>query len=97
MFTHGWAASFACRAGDDRVGFNIGGGFHHAEPESGGGFCVYNDVAVAIAVLREKGFDQAIAIVDLDYHQGNGNIVTFEDDETVFTYSIHGSVFPLPW
>jgi acetoin utilization deacetylase AcuC-like enzyme len=80
-------------AADDRVGFNIGGGFHHAEPESGGGFCVYNDVAVAIAVLREKGFDQAIAIVDLDYHQGNGNIVTFEDDETVFTYSIHGSVW----
>jgi len=77
----------------DRVAFNIGGGFHHAEPESGMGFCVYNDIAVAIAVLRADGFDAPIGIVDLDYHQGNGNIVTFEDDETVCTYSIHGSVW----
>jgi len=77
----------------DRVAFNIGGGFHHAEPESGSGFCVYNDIAVAIGSLRADGFDAPIAIVDLDYHQGNGNIVTYEDDETVFTYSIHGSVW----
>ena len=76
-----------------RVGVNIGGGFHHAEPEAGAGFCVYNDVAVAIAALRADGFDAPIAIVDLDYHQGNGNIVTFENDATVFTYSIHGSVW----
>ena len=78
---------------NDRVAFNIGGGFHHAEPESGSGFCVYNDIAVAIASLRADGFDDPIAIIDLDYHQGNGNIVTFEDDKTVFTYSIHGSVW----
>lgn len=77
----------------ERVAFNIGGGFHHAEPESGTGFCVYNDIAVAISLLRADGFDAPIAIVDLDYHQGNGNIVTFENDETVFTYSIHGSVW----
>lgn len=77
----------------ERVAFNIGGGFHHAEPEQGSGFCVYNDVAIAIALLREEGFDASIAIIDLDYHQGNGNIVTFGDDETVFTYSIHGSVW----
>lgn len=77
----------------DRVGFNIGGGFHHADPESGGGFCVYNDIAVAIARLRENAFAGTVAIVDLDYHQGNGNIVTFEDDDSVFTYSIHGSVW----
>jgi len=76
-----------------RTGFNFGGGFHHAEPEQGAGFCVYNDVAIAIAILRREGFDGAISIVDLDYHQGNGNIVTFEDDPTVFTYSIHGSVW----
>jgi acetoin utilization deacetylase AcuC-like enzyme len=79
--------------GKGRVAFNIGGGFHHAEPESGMGFCVYNDIAVAIASLRADGFDAPIAIIDLDYHQGNGNIVTFEDDKTVFTYSIHGSVW----
>jgi acetoin utilization deacetylase AcuC-like enzyme len=76
-----------------RVAFNIGGGFHHAEPEAGAGFCVYNDIAVAIASSREDGFDARIAIVDLDYHQGNGNVVTFEHDDTVFTYSIHGSVW----
>ena len=86
------AARWALRQ-SDRVGFNIGGGFHHAEPEAGAGFCVYNDIAVAIAILRENGFDGCIAIVDLDYHQGNGNIVTYEDDQTVFTYSIHGSVW----
>ena len=86
------AAQWAIR-GKDRVAFNIGGGFHHAEPESGMGFCVYNDIAVAIASLRDEGFDAPIAIVDLDYHQGNGNIVTFEDDKTVCTYSIHGSVW----
>ena len=86
------AARWAVEA-QDRVGFNIGGGFHHAEPEAGAGFCVYNDIAVAIALLREDGFEGPVSIVDLDYHQGNGNIVTFEDDESVFTYSIHGSVW----
>lgn len=77
----------------ERVAFNIGGGFHHAEPESGSGFCVYNDVATAIALLRSEDFTARVAIIDLDYHQGNGNIVTFEDDATVLTYSIHGSVW----
>lgn len=86
------AATWALRR-NERVAFNIGGGFHHAEPEAGAGFCVYNDIAVTIAVLRERGFTGAVAIVDLDYHQGNGNIVTFEDDDSVFTYSIHGSVW----
>jgi acetoin utilization deacetylase AcuC-like enzyme len=86
------AARWAIR-GKGRVAFNIGGGFHHAEPEAGAGFCVYNDIAVAVATLRADGFEAPIAIVDLDYHQGNGNIVTYEDDESVFTYSIHGSVW----
>ena len=86
------AANWAVQR-NDRIAFNIGGGFHHAEPESGSGFCVYNDIAVAIASLRADGFEDPIAIVDLDYHQGNGNIVAFEHDTTVFTYSIHGSVW----
>lgn len=81
------------RLNENRVAFNVGGGFHHAEPESGTGFCVYNDIAVAIARLRASGFDAPIAIVDLDFHQGNGNIATFENDETVLTYSVHGSVW----
>ncbi len=74
-----------------RIGFNLGGGFHHAEPESGSGFCVYNDIAVAISRLRDQGYDKPIAIVDLDFHQGNGNIVSFADDPSVLTYSVHGS------
>lgn len=83
-----WAAD-----GRGRVGFNLGGGFHHAEPESGSGFCVYNDIAVAIARLRGQGYDKPIAIIDLDFHQGNGNIVTFADDPSVWTFSIHGSAW----
>lgn len=75
----------------DRVAFHVGGGFHHAEPESGMGFCVYNDIAIAIAQLRKRGFDENIAIVDLDYHQGNGNIIAFEKDVSVLTYSVHGA------
>lgn len=83
-----WAIS-----GTARIGFNLGGGFHHAEPENGSGFCVFNDIATAIRVLRVQGFAGRIAIVDTDFHQGNGNIVTFADDLTVATYSIHGSAW----
>jgi acetoin utilization deacetylase AcuC-like enzyme len=72
---------------------NLGGGFHHAEPEMGAGFCVYNDIGVAIGKLRAQGFDKRIAIVDLDYHQGNGNTVAYERDDSVFVFSIHGSVW----
>ncbi|MDX1386808.1 MAG: histone deacetylase, partial [bacterium] len=76
-----------------RIAFNLGGGFHHAEPEQGSGFCVYNDIAIAVAKLREGGFSEPISIVDLDYHQGNGNTVAFSEDETVGVFSIHGSVW----
>lgn len=76
-----------------RLAFNLGGGFHHAEPEAGAGFCVYNDVAVAVRWLRRAGFSAPIAIVDLDVHQGDGNLVGFANDPTVVTYSIHGSVW----
>jgi acetoin utilization deacetylase AcuC-like enzyme len=76
-----------------RVACNLGGGFHHAEPENGSGFCVYNDIAVAIAVLRAQGWTAPIAIVDLDFHQGNGNIVTYATDPLVLTYSLHGAAW----
>ncbi|MCB9650828.1 MAG: histone deacetylase [Deltaproteobacteria bacterium] len=75
------------------IGMNLGGGFHHAEPEQGSGFCVYNDIGVAICALRQMGYDRPIAVVDLDYHQGNGNSVAFVDDPSVLVYSIHGSVW----
>jgi acetoin utilization deacetylase AcuC-like enzyme len=87
------AAARSVVARERRVSFNLGGGFHHAEHDRGSGFCVYNDIAVAIAVLRREGFSGKIAIVDLDFHQGNGNLLGFVDDPTVLNYSIHGSVW----
>ncbi|GAB4375102.1 MAG: histone deacetylase [Calditrichia bacterium] len=69
--------------------FNLGGGFHHAHPERGEGFCLINDVAIAIQKLKLlKNLDHFL-IVDLDYHQGNGNLLYFKDDDSVFTFSIH--------
>lgn len=87
------AASWIAANRPGFVGFNLGGGFHHAEPEQGSGFCVYNDVGVAIANLRAHDYQEPIAIVDLDYHQGNGNSVAFADDPSVLVYSLHGAVW----
>lgn len=71
------------------VGVSIGGGFHHAFPDHGEGFCVLNDVAIAIRRLqRDKRIDRAL-IVDCDLHQGNGDAFIFKDDKDVFTFSIH--------
>jgi len=68
---------------------HLGGGFHHALPEKGMGFCVFNDVAVAIRRLRGRGFADPILVVDLDVHDGNGTRAIFSDDPTVHTYSVH--------
>jgi len=68
---------------------NLGGGFHHAGSDSGGGFCLFNDVAVAIAEARQRGFDGKVLVVDLDLHDGNGTRALFADDPRVHTYSIH--------
>ncbi len=87
------AAARAAARGGLRVAFNLGGGFHHAEPDRGGGFCVFNDVAVAVAHLRGLGYQAPILIVDLDYHQGNGNVVGFAADPSVLVYSLDGSVW----
>ena len=79
------------------LGINLGGGFHHARPEMGHGFCVYNDVAVAIAQLRADGFGGRILIVDTDAHQGDGNHAFFADDPDVYSFSMHqGNIFPTP-
>lgn len=79
------------------VGINLGGGFHHARPDMGHGFCVLNDVAVAIATLRSEGFDGAVLIVDTDAHQGDGNHAFFADDESVHSFSMHqDGLFPSP-
>jgi acetoin utilization deacetylase AcuC-like enzyme len=71
------------------VTVHLGGGFHHAGPDRGMGFCVFNDVAVAIARLRKRGFEEPVLVVDLDLHDGNGTRAIFAQDPTVHTYSIH--------
>ena len=68
---------------------NLGGGFHHAFPSHGEGFCLYNDVAVAVRVLQRDGLINRAAVVDVDVHQGNGTAFIFEGDASVFTFSIH--------
>ena len=68
---------------------NLGGGFHHAFPSHGEGFCLYNDVAVAIRVLQRDGLITRAAVVDVDVHQGNGTAFIFDGDPAVFTFSIH--------
>ena len=68
---------------------HLGGGFHHALPGAGMGFCVFNDVAVAIARLRARGYRERILVVDLDLHDGNGTRAIFAGDPTVHTFSVH--------
>jgi acetoin utilization deacetylase AcuC-like enzyme len=68
---------------------NVGGGFHHAFPGHGEGFCAIHDVAVAIRALQAEGLIKTAMTVDLDVHQGNGTAEIFRKDETVFTFSIH--------
>ena len=70
---------------------NLAGGTHHAFADRGEGFCVFNDVAVAIRSLRHKGLIKHAAIVDLDVHQGNGTATIFAEDPDTFTLSIHGA------
>jgi acetoin utilization deacetylase AcuC-like enzyme len=69
--------------------FHIGGGFHHAFPNHGEGFCLFNDVAVAVRVLFAAGRIARTAVIDLDVHHGNGTAFTFADDPRVFTFSMH--------
>lgn len=72
----GWAAS-------------LGGGFHHAYPDHGEGFCVLHDVAIAIRRLQFEGSIRNAMVIDTDVHQGNGTAAIFRDDPNVFTFSIH--------
>lgn len=87
------AARVALREG---IAANLAGGTHHASADGGGGYCVFNDVAVA-ARLMQAEWHRAhrrllrVAVIDLDVHQGNGTASIFRDDPTVFTLSIHGA------
>ncbi|MCX6638126.1 MAG: histone deacetylase [Acidobacteria bacterium] len=73
----------------DGVGFNLGGGFHHAFPGHGEGFCAIHDVAVAIRRLQKDGLIERAVVVDCDVHQGNGTAAIFSGDRSVLTLSIH--------
>jgi acetoin utilization deacetylase AcuC-like enzyme len=70
-------------------GIHVGGGFHHAFANHGEGFCLFNDVAIAIRVLQREGAVARAAVVDLDVHHGNGTSMIFERDASVFTFSMH--------
>ncbi|HYL62137.1 MAG TPA: histone deacetylase [Candidatus Methylomirabilis sp.] len=73
----------------DGFGCNLGGGFHHAFPGHGEGFCAIHDVAVAIRRLQKDGAIRKAIVVDTDVHDGNGTAAIFQRDESVFTLSIH--------
>lgn len=74
---------------------NTSGGTHHAFPGYGSGFCIFNDMAIAAAVLLQQGVIRKILIVDLDVHQGDGTAFIFQDDPRVFTFSMHCEInFP---
>lgn len=85
------AAALALSSG--RLAVNLGGGLHHAWANKGRGFCLLNDVAVAIAAQRAHGFHGRVLVVDLDLHHGDGTEGIFAEDPTVYTYSVHNR----PW
>lgn len=73
------------------VAIYLGGGTHHAARARGGGYCVFNDCAVAARVVQAESIRRRILIVDLDVHQGDGTAELFDGDPEVFTFSIHGA------
>ncbi len=81
------ASEFALQNG---IAMNIAGGTHHAFTNRGEGFCMLNDQAIGARYLQQKGLVKKILIVDLDVHQGNGTAEIFENDASVYTFSMHG-------
>ncbi len=80
----------AIMALQDGVAGNLAGGTHHAMADFGEGFCVFNDVAVAIEVLQQSMWAKNILVIDCDVHQGNGTAAIFKDNPHVYTFSLHG-------
>ena len=92
----GAAVDAAAAAIADGAAASLAGGTHHAGPDWGEGFCVFNDVAVAARELQARGLVRRVLILDCDVHQGNGTAAIFAGDPEVFTMSIHGARnFPL--
>ena len=82
------ASEFALQYG---IAMNIAGGTHHAYTNRGEAFCMLNDQAIGARYLQNKGLAKKILIVDLDVHQGNGTAEIFQNDDSVFTFSMHGN------
>lgn len=72
------------------VSMNIAGGTHHSFADAGEGFCIFNDIAISINMLLNRGLINNALVIDLDVHQGNGTASIFEDRTEVFTFSVHG-------
>jgi acetoin utilization deacetylase AcuC-like enzyme len=85
----GWTIEAARLALDAGIAVTLGGGLHHAYAGHGEGFCMFNDVAVAIRVLQQEHRIARAAVVDLDVHHGNGTAAIFAGDPSVFTFSMH--------
>ncbi len=83
-----WQAALV--ALEEGAAMNVAGGTHHAFADRGEGFCLFNDLALASALLLKEGLAKKILIVDLDVHQGNGTASIFQGHEGVFTFSMHG-------
>ncbi len=82
---------------ENGMAINLGGGYHHAGPDAGGGFCIYADMPIAIRALQAEGRIQRALVVDLDVHQGNGTALCVADDEDVFTFDMHeDDLYPWP-
>jgi histone deacetylase 11 len=80
-----------------KMAINLGGGFHHAKPSLGEGFCIIADVPIAIRLLQKEKLIRRALIIDTDIHQGNGTIVCLKDDPSTYTFSMHeGGIYPVP-
>ena len=91
FYAVGGTIAAAREALETGIGSNLAGGTHHSFAERGEGFCVLNDVAVAIRTLQRDLRLRRSAIIDCDVHQGNGTATIFAGDSEVFTFSIHGA------
>ncbi len=75
---------------ENSIAYNIAGGTHHAYADRAEGFCLLNDIAVSSSYLLRNNLAKQILVIDLDVHQGNGTAKIFENDDRVFTFSMHG-------
>jgi len=91
LATVGGALAAAEAALEDGIAGNLAGGTHHAMPDHGEGFCVFNDLAIVALTLLQQRRVRRIAIIDLDVHQGNGTAAILRSHPEVFTFSMHGA------